>query len=302
MDQNRRSLPGEAHQAAHACNEVLSILSDVNTNRRNCPSSLDILLVGFGNFGQFIAKYLRKFHTLHCSNREDTSAEAALLGCEYTTLDDLYKMSSINCDVILVSVSIISFEEVLSKIPKEMLKGKLVVDVLSVKMHARDTMLALLPPECDILCTHPMFGPESGKFGWQGLRFMFDKVRISDEDRCESFLSVFYQEGCEVIEMSCDEHDLLSANSQFITHLIGRSLAAMDLKSTLIDTQGFGILLELVRNTTNNSYDLFYGLLEYNIHSKSIIRKLKEGIEKVENHLEKKQIEISSVSSLEPMS
>ena len=30
----------------------------------------------------------------------------------------------------------------------------LVVDVLSVKMHARTTMLALLPETCDVLCTH----------------------------------------------------------------------------------------------------------------------------------------------------
>jgi arogenate dehydrogenase (NADP+), plant len=44
-------------------------------------------------------------------------------------------------------------------------------------------MLDVLPEESDILCTHPMFGPESGKFGWQGLPFLYEKVRISDNER-----------------------------------------------------------------------------------------------------------------------
>jgi len=44
-------------------------------------------------------------------------------------------------------------------------------------------MLENLPADCDVLCTHPMFGPESGKYGWQGLPFAYDKVRISNNDR-----------------------------------------------------------------------------------------------------------------------
>jgi hypothetical protein len=44
-------------------------------------------------------------------------------------------------------------------------------------------MLDMLPPEADILCTHPMFGPESGMYGWQGLPFVYDKVRVEDVSR-----------------------------------------------------------------------------------------------------------------------
>ena len=44
-------------------------------------------------------------------------------------------------------------------------------------------MLSLLPENCDIVCTHPMFGPESGKYGWQGLPFLYEKVRVADIDR-----------------------------------------------------------------------------------------------------------------------
>ena len=49
--------------------------------------------------------------------------------------------------------------------------------------HPKKTMQQLLPEDSDILCTHPMFGPESGKYGWQGLPFIYEKVRIADADR-----------------------------------------------------------------------------------------------------------------------
>ena len=43
-----------------------------------------------------------------------------------------------------------------------------------------------------------MFGPESGKRGWKGLPFVYEKVRISDSERCQKFLSLFTLEGCRM--------------------------------------------------------------------------------------------------------
>lgn len=51
-------------------------------------------------------------------------------------------------------------------------------------------MMTILPDESDILCTHPMFGPESGKLGWQGLPFLYDRIRVADFDR------YFHDEAC----------------------------------------------------------------------------------------------------------
>lgn len=56
----------------------------------------------------------------------------------------------------------------------------------------------ILPPEFGIVCTHPMFGPESGKHGWSKLPFIYDKVRLVEEGdqkaKCDRFLSIFEQE------------------------------------------------------------------------------------------------------------
>lgn len=52
----------------------------------------------------------------------------------------------------------------------------------------------VLPEEMDVLCTHPMFGPESGQNGWQDFAFVYEKVRIRDEATCSSFLRIFESE------------------------------------------------------------------------------------------------------------
>ena len=116
-----------------------------------------------------------KSHFVHGTARADHSLAAKEIGCDFTPIFDLRSFIQADNDVILISTSIISFEDVLRSLPKELVEGKLVVDVLSVKKHAKITMLNELPPDCDILCTHPMFGPESGKYGWAGLPFSLTK-------------------------------------------------------------------------------------------------------------------------------
>lgn len=110
------------------------------------------------------------------------------LGCKYYPLYDLSDFKNINLDIIILSVSIISFEDVLKNIDPQIFEGKLIVDVLSVKQHAKSVMLKHLPKNCDIICSHPMFGPESGKNGWQGLTFLYERVRVKDLNRADRFL------------------------------------------------------------------------------------------------------------------
>lgn len=91
------------------------------------------------------------------------TAVAADLGVKFFPLYDVSEFFRQDLDVIVLSVSILAFEEVLKSLPQELLRGKLLVDVLSVKNHPKQVMLETLPADCDILCTHPMFGPESGE-------------------------------------------------------------------------------------------------------------------------------------------
>ena len=134
-----------------------------------------------------------------------------------------------------------------------------------------------------------MFGPESARYSWSGRFFAYEKVRIGDDEsrisRCEKFLNVFAREGCEMVEMSCAEHDKHAAGSQFITHTVGRVLGMLSLKSTPINTKGYETLLDLVENTAGDSFDLYYGLFMYNKSALQMLEKLDSAFEALRNEL-----------------
>lgn len=143
---------------------------------------LKIAIVGFGNFGQFLAKaFVRQGHVVFAHSRTDYSHIANSLGVSF--FQDPHDLCEQHPDVIVLCTSIISTEPVLRSLPIQRLKrNTLFVDVLSVKEFPKNVFLQVLPTHFDILCTHPMFGPESGKDSWKDLAFVFDKVRIGEEE------------------------------------------------------------------------------------------------------------------------
>ncbi|KAH7657931.1 Arogenate dehydrogenase (NADP(+)) protein [Dioscorea alata] len=237
----------------------------------NSETPLKIAIVGFGNFGQFIAKGIqRQGHVVLASSRSDYSDYCNENGIKF--FKNLEELCEEEPDIVLICSSILSTESVILGIPFHKLKQDTIfADVLSVKEFPRNLFLDVLPPEFGIVCTHPMFGPDSGKHGWAGLPFVYDEVRIlkgsTQAQKCAQFLSIFQKEGCRMVEMSCKEHDRYAAGTQFITHTIGRILSQLNLESTPINTNGYETLLQLTESTVSDSFDLYYGLFMYNVNA-----------------------------------
>ncbi|CAA3002565.1 arogenate dehydrogenase 2, chloroplastic-like [Olea europaea subsp. europaea] len=258
-------------------------------NRFAQSTKLKISIIGFGNFGQFLAKaFIRQGHTVFAHSRSDYSSIAQSLGAVF--FFDTHDLCEQHPDVILLCTSIISTESVLKSLPIQRLRrNTLFVDVLSVKEFPKNIFLQYLPSHFDILCSHPMFGPESGKNGWQNLAFVFDKVRIGNEEsrllRAETFLDIFKNEGCRMVEMTCAEHDKYAAGSQFITHTMGRILEKLQLQSTPVNTKGYETLLNLVENTASDSFDLYYGLFMYNKNAMEQLERLDLAFESLKKEL-----------------
>ena len=346
--------PGRLEELKQIEAELSAQLAAVRREKLSALRSrpLKIGIVGFGRFGQFIAQTFAKHATVVATSRSDYAELAEGLGVTYVPLSDPAAFLAHDLDVIVFAVSILSFRSTLEEFApileqdlrrrKEMSRegvrvlGPLIVDVLSVKEHARKVMIESLPEECDILCTHPMFGPDSGKHGWNSLNFVYEKTRIDkilldaapgqtgdkDQlkeasggkmhsvhedseahvegvDRMERFLSIWEEEGCRMVPMSCKEHDAYAANSQFITHLIGRVLGSQGLAETPIDTSGFQSVLKLVGSTTADSFDLFYGLYKYNENSLETITKLQEAMNKVVSKLHAQEEQEQQLKSAE---
>uniref|UniRef100_A0A0A9DQ77 Prephenate/arogenate dehydrogenase domain-containing protein n=1 Tax=Arundo donax TaxID=35708 RepID=A0A0A9DQ77_ARUDO len=250
---------------------------------------LKIAVVGFGNYGQFLARTLvAQGHTILAHSRSDHSAAAASIGARF--FPDSHDLCECHPDVVLLATSILSAEAVVRSLPIHRLRrDTLFADVLSVKEFPKNLLLGALPEEFDIICTHPMFGPESARDGWAGLPFVFDRVRVGDcpgrRARAEAFLGVFELEGCRMVEMSCAEHDAHAAETQFLTHTVGRTLALLELQPTPISTNGYETLLRLVDNTCSDSFDLYNGLFMYNKNATELLNRLEWAMDAVKKKL-----------------
>ncbi|KAM7275773.1 hypothetical protein ACFE04_017639 [Oxalis oulophora] len=262
---------------------------------------LRIGIVGFGTFGQFLAiTIIKQGHTLRVTSRTDYSLLCNQMGISfYREADEFLEADN---DVVLICTSILSLPEVVKSLPFDCLKRPtLFVDVLSVKEYPKDILLQVLPENSDLLCTHPMFGPESGKNGWQGLTIVYEKVRVKDEATCSSFLNIFQSEGCKMLEMTCEEHDKMVARSQFITHTIGRVLSEMEIESTPINTKGFESLIQLKENTVKDSFELFSGLFVRNRFAIEELNKLELALGKVKQKLQERMEEEQNPNASKPL-
>ena len=70
-----------------------------------------------------------------------------------------------------------------------------------------------------------------------------------------------------MVDMSCTEHDIHAPESQFITPIVGRMLAKLNLESTPINTKGYETLPRILENTYGDIFYLYYGLFMYNINT-----------------------------------
>lgn len=236
-----------------------------NPNKR-----LNIAIVGFGRFGQFVAEKLVKNNNIFVTSRSNYTEKCQQIGAKY--YENFRSLSNDNkIDILLISVSINSFRKVLDNLvseTKDRLENLLVIDVLSVKDYPRKLLLEKLPKSCDILATHPMFGPDScPSTYWLDQPMVYEKIRITNQERYSLFMESI--EECNLIRLNCDKHDYLAAKSQFLTHLIGQLLHLQKSESTLIDTKSFSLLLELKEIIGNDSEELFLGLYRYNNYTKS---------------------------------
>ena len=235
-------------------------------------------IIGFGRFGKILSNILQRGFDVKVY---DIKPERSLTNIEFVDLEKIIKEQNI-----FISVPIRNFKNIITEISPK-LKNNTIIDVCSVKIEPVNYMLKLLPESVGIIATHPLFGPDSFNLN-NNLKMMMHSTR-DNYGKFDFWKNYFSSQEIEIIEMSPDEHDLLAAKTQGITHFLGRVLKEYGINETKIDTQGFSELLDLVNQTCNDSWELFSDLQLYNPHTEKVINKLKDSSQRVSNRLMKEK-------------
>jgi len=248
-----------------------------------------ISIVGFGRFGKTLYRLIKDDFAIALYNRSEIDSEAVELTKNTMIVKDISEVYK--SDVIFYAVPISAFEQVIASHNIYFRKGHVLIDVLSVKLHPAKVFNKFLgESKVQALLTHPMFGPDSSKNGFEELPIILD--RFMTDDRVYNFWKEYFQsKKLRVIEMSAQDHDKLAANSQGLTHFIGRLLEEFKFDKTPIDSLGAKKLLEIKEQTCNDTWQLFTDLQHYNPYTKQMRLKLGEAYDKLYNKLLPKQID-----------
>lgn len=229
-------------------------------------------IYGLGRFGSFWASLFTEDFTVIGYNR--TPRDIHIDGVQLVSEDEL-----LSADALFICVAISSFEAVIQSVSSRIKPGTIVFDTCSVKCYPADIMKSNLPEGVSSIATHPMFGPDSAKDGVKGLPMVFSPLECG-RDESRYWYKVFEGMGMKMIEMSPDEHDSEAAETQGITHVIGRVLGEMHLEESPIATKGYSKLMEIVEQTCNDPYQLFMDLQHYNPYTHDMRGKLKRSLDK----------------------
>lgn len=243
------------------------------------PSSISI--IGFGAFGRFMASHLSTHFTLSMHDVVDLASESKTLGVQAVTLAD-----SAQADIIVLAVPVQRLEPLLKQLAPLLAKrNTLVLDVASVKVKPIALMRDLLPPETEIIGTHPLFGPQSGKNGIEGLPIALCPVRASKERiACvRSFLADTLK--LKVLDVTPEEHDRQMAYVQGLTHLVSRAAAALELPRTELATLAYRRFAEMSESLAGDSWELFRTIENENPFAAEVRRQFAAQIAELESRL-----------------
>ncbi len=130
-----------------------------------------------------------------------------------------------------------------------------------------------------------MFGPDSYLQTDRKLPMVMCNISAGGKT-FDYWADYFTSQSMRVENMSAEEHDEMTAYTQGITHYVGRLFADLHLHPTRIDTLGYKMLLEVMGQTCNDSWQLFLDLQSYNPYSRKMRKSLQESIKRINKALE----------------
>lgn len=207
-------------------------------------------IIGFGAFGEFLYPHISPyFPEIKIYDPESNDFEGH-------TLENVCGQ-----DIILYAAPVQALEETLKTVSPLLQAGQLFIDVCSVKVKPAQLMKKYLKYDVDIISLHPLFGPQSGKNGIEGLNIALCNIH---SDRVASVKEFLEQLGLNVIETTPEKHDQDMAYVMGVSHMVAKVFAMMDIPETQQTTKTYELLCSMVDMVKDDSDELFRAIQEEN--------------------------------------
>lgn len=239
---------------------------------------MNLGIVGFGRFGEFTARHLRRKLKVVVWDVRDLRKRAAALGVTWGTLPE-----AASCNFVLLSVPIAEFNTALDEIVPYMTPGALLMDGCSVKVKPVQLMLERAPDEIEVIGLHALFGPQSARAGLAGQKM----VLCPGRGRRAELLAQFLRDlGLSVLVTTPEEHDRAMARTQALAQFLARGLIHSGIEEQILTTPAFQKIREMVEMLRPDSKELFQDMNRYNPFAAEERRKLLEGLLQIHRNLE----------------
>ncbi len=250
------------------------------------PRRKTIGIIGLGAFGIFMAKHLSPYYRVVGYDPRATAPDNAPAAPADINLDLVSADEAAAQDIVVFAVPLASLEDAARRAAPHIRPGALVVDVTSVKLRPLEILTDVIPAHADLLGTHPLFGPQSGKNGITGLRLALAPVRIAPE-RYYSICDFLSDKlGLLTLKVDPDAHDREMAKVQAMTHFMSRALRAIGLGPSPMATKAYEKLQEFASIVLSDSWDLFLTIENGNPHAAAVRQRLVEELVGLEAQLE----------------
>lgn len=219
-------------------------------------------IIGFGQFGQFMARHLAPHFDVLVCDSADHSSEAARIGVRWAAFDEVA-----SSEIVVFAVPLNALESVVKAVAPRLKPGTLCLDVCSVKIEPVRIMLENLPEMVEIIGTHPLFGPQSGHEGIEAMRVAVCPVRGSRSETVSKFLSDVLK--LRVFEKSPQDHDREMAHVQALTHFVARALDELHVEESELATVSYEELMRAARLVSEDSWELFRTIQQGNPYAEA---------------------------------
>ncbi len=234
---------------------------------------------GLGAFGQLMVRHLAPYCQILAY---DPSPAAHRFARRHAvTLAPLEAVAA--CQYVILAAPVSRLKALSEAIAPLVRKGAIILDVGSVKVAPAQWMQDTLPDNVDILCTHPLFGPQSGRTGIHGLEIVLCPVRAPRLMRIRRFLEQAL--GLKVSVTSPEEHDQALAAVQGLTHLIAKVLSGMEPLPRSLTTRSYDLLMQGVGLVKGDSDELFLAIERDNPYARAVRQRFFAEIAALENRL-----------------